>query len=313
MVNTMNDEMIVEVRNLTKKFGPANAKSVAVDNISFSIKEGEIVGFLGPNGAGKTTTIQMLLGLVIPTSGTIDIFHKSLFQHREEILSEMNFSSTYTHLPWRLSVFENLYVVALLYSVKNARDKVAEVIKKMNLEEIKDETIDKLSSGWITRVNLARTFLNNPRLILLDEPTASLDPEGADEIRKKILEYRKREKATILWTSHNMAEVEEVCDRVIFLHKGKIIAEDTPRGLAKTIKFCRVSFIIEEKQDEFLRIIAQNKWKAIVSDKFITIELVEEDIPLLIQILAEEEISYSEISIDKPTLEDFFISTARKK
>jgi len=309
----MNDEMIVEVRNLTKKFGPANAKSVAVDNISFSIKEGEIVGFLGPNGAGKTTTIQMLLGLVIPTSGTIDIFHKSLFQHREEILSEMNFSSTYTHLPWRLSVFENLYVVALLYSVKNARDKVAEVIKKMNLEEIKDETIDKLSSGWITRVNLARTFLNNPRLILLDEPTASLDPEGADEIRKKILEYRKREKATILWTSHNMAEVEEVCDRVIFLHKGKIIAEDTPRGLAKTIKFCRVSFIIEEKQDEFLRIIAQNKWKAIVSDKFITIELVEEDIPLLIQILAEEEISYSEISIDKPTLEDFFISTARKK
>ncbi len=309
----MNDEVVVEVKNLTKKFGPAKAETIAVDNISFSIKEGEIVGFLGPNGAGKTTTIQMLLGLVIPTSGTIDIFQQSLFQHREEILSRMNFSSTYTHLPWRLSVFENLYVVALLYSVKNPKEKVAEVIKKMNLEEIKDETIDKLSSGWITRVNLARTFLNNPRLILLDEPTASLDPEGADEIRKKILEYRKREKATILWTSHNMAEVEEVCDRVIFLHKGKIIAEDTPRGLAKTIKFCRVSFIIEEKQAEFLRIIKQNKWKVIISDKFITIELVEEDIPLLIQILAEEEINYSEISIDKPTLEDFFISTARKQ
>ena len=222
---------IIEVKNLAKKFG----KFTAVDEISFSVNTAEITGLLGPNGAGKTTIIQMLLGLVMPTHGEIKIFGKELSSNREELLQFMNFSSTYTNLPWRITVWENLYVVALLYSVKKPKEKVMEVIKIMELETVKNKTINQLSSGWITRVNLARTLLNNPRLILLDEPTASLDPEAAVKVREVILKYKKENNATILWTSHNMFEVEKVCDRVIFLKEGKIIAIDTPSRLAKTI------------------------------------------------------------------------------
>ena len=307
------DNKIIEVYDLTKKFGSPAGEFKAVDNISFSISEGEIVGLLGPNGAGKTTTIQMLLGLITPTSGTIHIFGKDLIKHREDILSRVNFSSTYTHLPWRVSVWENLYVVALLYSVANAKEKVAEVIRIMHLEEVQNKTIIDLSSGWITRVNLARTFLNTPDLILLDEPTASLDPEGAADTRDEILKYRKKGNATILWTSHNMAEVEEVCDRVIFLKEGKIIAIDTPEGLAKKIPFCRISLMVESGEDKLLAITNLNKWKVLKAEKFISIELIEEEIPYFLNSLAEKSIKYSEISIDKPTLEDFFISIAKKE
>ena len=303
------DKIIVEVKNLTKKFGDFTA----VDDISFTINEGEIVGLLGPNGAGKTTTIQMLLGLITPTEGRIEIFGKDMKKFREEILTLSNFSSTYTHLPWRLTVWENLYVAALLYDVKEPKEKVKNVIKMMNLEEYNDKTIDKLSSGWITRVNLARTFINDPKLILLDEPTASLDPEGAFEIRKEILNYRKTNNTTILWTSHNMAEVEEVCDRVIFLKEGKIIATDTPAGLSKTIRFCRISMMVEKGLDKLTKLVEEKEWKIVSKDRFITIEIREEEIPGFLNTLSQEEVQYSEISIDKPTLEDFFITIAKSE
>ncbi len=308
------DKIIVEVKNLKKRFGPDKKSGLtAVDNISFSISEGEIVGLLGPNGAGKTTTIQMLLGLITPTNGDIKIFGKRLTSFREEILSDVNFSSTYTHLPWRLSVWENLYVVALLYSVENPKAKVEEVIKIMNLTKIKDTTIMELSSGWITRVNLARTLLNDPKLLLLDEPTASLDPEGAESVRQEILQFKKEKNSTILWTSHNMAEVEEMCDRVIFLHEGKILAVDTPQGLASTIKFCRVSLMVKNNQIKLFTLAKEKKWKITVKNYLTTVELVEEDIPSFLNLLAKAEIIYTQISIDKPTLEDFFISSAKKK
>lgn len=307
------NKTVVEVKNLTKKFTSGKKIIKAVDNISFSIKEGEIVGLLGPNGAGKTTTIQMLLGLITPTKGEIDIFGKKLKNHREEILQVMNFSSTYTHLPWRLSVWENLIVVALLYSVENPEEKVNEVIKIMKLAEVKNKTIIELSSGWITRVNLARTFLNSPKLILLDEPTASLDPEGAYDIRNEIINYRKEKQATILWTSHNMAEVEEVCDRVIFLHKGKVVAEDTPEGLAGTIKICRISLMVKEGQKKLEKICSENNWQYRISGRFSTIETTEQEIPILLSKLIENNIDYSEISIDKPNLEDYFIQKAKER
>lgn len=300
---------VIEVKNLRKKF----KKFVAVDNISFLVREGEIVGLLGPNGAGKTTTIQMLLGLVTPSSGTINIFGGNLKENREKILQRVNFSSTYTNLPWRLTVWENLYVVALLYSVDKPMEKIKEIVRLMRLEEIENKIINDLSTGQITRVNLARAFLNTPSLILLDEPTASLDPESAYDIRREIILYTKKYNATILWTSHNMAEVEEVCDRVIFLNRGKIVAEDTPRGLAKTIKFCRVSLIIDSRYTQFLKIIKEKRWKLLSSEKFTSIELVEDDISKLMQLLIKERIHYSEITIDKPTLEDYFISMAKNK
>lgn len=303
------DKVVVEVNNLTKKFG----SFTAVDDISFEIKEGEIVGLLGPNGAGKTTTIQMLLGLITPTGGRIEIFGKDLRKSREEILSLSNFSSTYTHLPWRLTVWENLYVAALLYDVEKPKEKVKKVIGMMDLEEFENTTIDKLSSGWITHVNLARTFINDPKLILLDEPTASLDPEGAFEIRREILSYRKTNNTTILWTSHNMAEVEEVCDRVIFLKEGKIIATDTPTGLSKTIRFCRISMMVEKGLEKLTKLVEEEEWKIVSKDRFITIEIREEEIPGFLNTLSQEEVQYSEISIDKPTLEDFFITMAKSE
>lgn len=317
----MVEKKIVEVTNLTKIFVKTNSpipffakkrKTTAVNNISFSIAEKEIVGLLGPNGAGKTTTIQMLLGLITPTSGTITIFGKNFIKNRKEILKKINFSSTYTNMPWRLTVWENLYVVALLYGVESPKEKIMHIMKLLNLERRKEAQVGELSSGWITRLNLARTFLNNPKFILLDEPTASLDPESASQIREQILRLRREFGTTVLWTSHNMAEVEEVCDRVIFLKGGKIIAEDTPNGLAKRITKVRVSLMIKDGKKRLNDIVKLAGWKALAKGRFVNIELDEKSIPILLNTLAEKKIDYSEISIDKSTLEDYFLSIARE-
>lgn len=305
--------VVVDVKNLTKKFGRGSKEVIAVDDISFSINEGEIVGLLGPNGAGKSTTIQMLLGLITPTSGTVNIFGKQFENHREEILGRMNFSSTYTHLPWRQSVWENLYVVALLYSVKSPRAKVDEVINLMHLEEVRNTEVGGLSSGWVTRLNLARTFLNDPEFILLDEPTASLDPEAAAQVRTEVMKKRKISKITILWTSHNMAEVEEVCNRVIFLQKGKIIAEDTPENLAKRIEFCRINLMIIDGQKRTLSWCKEQNLNATAAGRYVSVQLKEKEISSFLSKLADIRVEYEEISIDKPTLEDFFISIAKNK
>lgn len=303
----MRQANLVEVAQLTKRFSKTNA----VNHISFSIKKGEIVGLLGPNGAGKTTIIHMLLGLITPTSGSIEIFGKNLSTHQSEILQSMNFSSTYTHLPLRLTVWENLYVVALLYSVADAAKKVDDVIHIFSMDQYKDTAVNDLSSGWVTRLNLARTFLNDPQFILLDEPTASLDPESADEVRKQILTKQKKDGMTILWTSHNMAEVEKVCDRVIFLHKGKIIAQDTPEGLARRIHISRVRFLIEEK-GSIDKLTKSYNWSIRHEGRFVIVELAEKEIPQLLALLTSNNIVYNEISIDQPTLEDFFLSTVKE-
>lgn len=308
-------DAIVEVKNLTKVFikeykNPFRPKRkiTAVNDISFKIKKGEIVGLLGPNGAGKTTTIQILLGLITPTAGEIFILGKNFSLQRKEILKELNFSSTYTHLPWRLTVWENLYAVALMYGIKNAKERVSEVIKLMKLETKRNSEISDLSSGWTTRTNIARIFLNRPKFILLDEPTASLDPEAAEEIREEILKFRKKEGTTILWTSHNMPEVADVCDRVIFLDHGKIIAEDTPEGLARRIKKCRVSLVVKDGRKRLHKISRENNWQLSVKEPTSLIELNEDEIPKLLFQLSQKGISYEQISIDKPTLEDFFLS-----
>lgn len=303
----MKQANLVEVSQLTKRFSKINA----VNHISFSIKKGEIVGLLGPNGAGKTTTIHMLLGLITPTSGSIEIFGKNLSTHQSEILQFMNFSSTYTHLPFRLTVRENLYVVALLYSVVKPAKKVDEVISIFSLDPYKNTAVTDLSSGWITRLNLARTFLNDPQFILLDEPTASLDPESADEVRKQILTKQKKDGMTILWTSHNMAEVEKVCDRVIFLHKGKIIAQDSPEGLARRISISRVRFLIEHKSS-LDKLVYAYKWNVQYEGRYVVVTLNEREIPQLLSLLTSSHIVYNEISIDQPTLEDFFLSTVKE-
>jgi len=300
---------ILEVKNLTKKFG----KFTAVNNISFDLKEGEILGFLGPNGAGKTTTIDMILGLIKPTSGEVRIFDLPFEQNRVKILQQMNFSAAYVNLPWRLKVWENLYTFARLYEVDNYQKKVANLLEEFKMKDLKDYKTDALSSGQLTRLYLCKAFINDPKLLLLDEPTAFLDPDVADLTRKYIVERVRKTKTSVLFTSHNMAEVTEICNRVIFVNHGKIIAEDTPYGLAKKIKFCRVKllFTVDKKKVETL--LTNYQYQFSWQDKELTVEVKEENVGQLLGRLSLAKLKYYQITIEKPTLEDFFIKVAREK
>lgn len=221
--------ILLRVRNLTKKYNGFTA----VDGVSFEIREGEIVSLLGPNGAGKTTTIQMLLALVSPTSGDIEIFGENLKGHREDLLSRMNFTAPYSLLPYNLTPKEGLTVFAFLYGVRNYKQKVKFLLDEFRLSELVSKKIGQLSSGEQMRLGVAKAFVNNPKLLLLDEPTASLDPPTARELRAKILKLIRESSGAVLWTSHNMREVEAVSDRIIFLSRGQIMADDTPRNLKK--------------------------------------------------------------------------------
>lgn len=220
-------ENILEVKHLSKSYDGLEA----VRDISFSVEEGKIVGLLGPNGAGKTTTINMVLGLLTPTSGSIEIFGKDFAVNREEILHKVNFAAVYAQLPGNLSVWQNLYIFARLYGVPDARRKIQELMKEFDLEKFSNSRAGFLSSGEQSRLNLAKALLNNPRLLLLDEPTASIDPSTSQIVRSRIRDYARRNGAGVLWTSHNMNEIEEVCDRVLFVSHGKILLEGKPREL----------------------------------------------------------------------------------
>jgi ABC-2 type transport system ATP-binding protein len=214
---------IVQVRHLTKRFGDF----VAVNDISFDIQPGEILGLLGPNGAGKTTTIQMMLGLITPTGGTIRMFGLDLATHREIIMQQVNFSSTYISMPYSLTVEENLRVVARLYGMRNVEQRLDEVVKQLEMEEMRHKLTRKLSSGQMTRLTLAKAILTEPKVLFLDEPTASLDPDIAHKIRALLQDVRRSTGLSMLYTSHNMREMEEMSDRIIFLQRGKIVAEGT--------------------------------------------------------------------------------------
>jgi len=218
---------VLQVTNLTKRFG----EFVAVNDLSFFIKPGEILGLLGPNGAGKTTTIHMLLGLITPTSGSIRVFGLDLAKERERILQQVNFSSTYIAMPMALTVEENLWVVARLYGLSDIARRVDDVVKKLEMEEFRHKVTRKLSSGQMTRLTLAKAFLTEPKILFLDEPTASLDPDIAHKIRALLKEERRSAGLSILYTSHNMREMEEMSDRIIFLQRGKIVAEGTAREI----------------------------------------------------------------------------------
>ena len=318
---------MVEVKNLTKKFQTSRSilnrlrrdktqsKSdvIAVNNISFQIKEGEILGLLGPNGAGKTTTIDILLGLIKPTKGSIKIFDLPFEKNREKILGQMNFSAAYVNLPWRLKVWENLYTFARLYEVPDYRKEVDKLIKEFGVSELKNKLMADLSSGQVARVQLCKAFVNSPRLLLLDEPTVFLDPDVADFTRKFIIQKVKKQGTTILFTSHNMSEVSQLCDRAIFLDKGKIIAEDTPLGLSKRIKFCRVRLLFSTLQEKVKKLLENYQYKFWEDDRQFVVEIEEQKVGQLLGRLSLAHLKYYEITIEKPTLEDFFLKVTRKK
>ena len=215
------------VENLTRTFG---ARTV-VDSISFSISPGEIVGLVGLNGAGKTTTINMILGLLTPTTGSIRIDGLDIATAREAALARTNFSAVYAPLPGNLTVAQNLRIFGMFYDVENLTRRIDEMIAQFDLERFRNTRCGLLSSGEQTRVSLAKALLNAPRLLLLDEPTASIDPSTADTIRNQIRDYAKSKQGAVLWTSHNMYEVEAVCDRMMLLARGRILIEGDPRLL----------------------------------------------------------------------------------
>lgn len=219
--------LILSVTSLRKTYG----RTLAVDDVSFAVRPNEIVGLLGPNGAGKTTTIDMVLGVLRPDAGTIHINGTDLAARRSVAIAHTNFAAVYTPLPGNLTVFQNLHVFALLYGVPDARTRVDALLAQFDLTRFRDTKCGVLSSGEQTRVGLAKAMLNSPRLLLLDEPTASLDPATAREVRQAILQFARQGKGGVLWTSHNMYEVEEVCDRVLFLSHGRILLEGDPRTL----------------------------------------------------------------------------------
>jgi ABC-2 type transport system ATP-binding protein len=218
---------VIEVKNLYKEFN----KVPAVNGLSFEVHEGEICGLLGPNGAGKTTTIQMILDLITPTSGEIKVFGMDMKHHREEILSTMNFSSPYVSLPGNLTAWENLATFARLYSVKDVKGTIESLADFFEIRALLPKMTSSLSTGQLARLNLTKALLNSPKLMLLDEPTSSLDPDIADRTRKMLLKIRNERKVTMLYTSHNMEEVEEICDRVIFIQNGKLKDAGTPADL----------------------------------------------------------------------------------
>jgi ABC-2 type transport system ATP-binding protein len=230
--------MLVQVENLTKQFNDFTA----VNGVSFGIERGEIVGMLGPNGAGKTTTIQMILGLITPTAGEVQIFGKSMTTDRQEILQRMNFTSPYVAFPFRMTVQENLNVFARLYGITDRRQRIDEMLELFDVARLRDKPIARLSSGENTRVGLAKAMLNDPELLLLDEPTAYLDPEIAGQVKQALLEANRERGMTILYTSHNMAEVEELCSRIVFLNHGRVIATGSPIEITHAI--------LKEERDE---------------------------------------------------------------
>jgi len=213
------NEVAIEVKDLNKKYH----NTFAVKNINFNINKGSIIGLLGPNGCGKSTTIGMLLGLIKPTSGEVIINNQNIENDRSNLLQKMNFISPYIELPKKLTIEENLKVYGRMYGVKNLKNKIEEMMETLNLTEFKKRKTGELSSGQKNRVSLAKALINDPEIILLDEPTASLDPDVADYVRGIIEKFSSNNAKTILIASHNMNEIERLCDEVLMMKKGEII------------------------------------------------------------------------------------------
>ena len=220
-------ERAIEVEDLTKYFGEV----LAVNSIGFDIKRGTTCALLGGNGAGKTTTLSMLLGLLLPNRGRITILGVDMLQQRYQVLPRMNFTSPYVDLPQRLTVWENLSVYARLYGIKHSRQRIDQLGEELDIRGFMRRAYGTLSAGQKTRVALAKSLLNEPEVLLLDEPTASLDPDTADRIRSHLMDYQARTQATLLLASHNMPEVERMCSNVVIMREGVIVDQGTPKVL----------------------------------------------------------------------------------
>jgi ABC-2 type transport system ATP-binding protein len=304
---------VLTVTELTKVY-KGRKPVTAVDHLTFELGRGEILGLLGPNGAGKTTTIQMLLSTLKPTSGRIEYFGKSLAQDRESILALVGYASAYSKLPVHLAIEENLDVFGRLYGMSsNARkERTKELMTRFGVWDLRRRTMAGLSAGQTTRVMLAKAFLARPRIALLDEPTASLDPDIAHEVRAFVRAQRDEAGVSILYTSHNMDEVAEICDRVLFLDRGKIAAVGTPEELAASAASTRIRFIVERGLDDLIHTGEAWGLAVTVERETVEVEIDEHHVAEFLQELALKAVTYTHISLLKPTLEDYFLMLARR-
>jgi ABC-2 type transport system ATP-binding protein len=301
-------ETILEVEDLVKDFGAMRA----VDRVSFRVARGTIVGLLGPNGAGKTTTIHMLIGVTLPSGGAIRYFGRDFGRHRRACLQRINFTSAYNWLQGRISARENLLVFAHLYGVKDARAKIRALAEQLEAADLLDVRFWDLSAGQKTRVNLIKALLNDPELILMDEPTASLDPDIADKVITLIEQLRVERGLSILYTSHNMDEVARLCDEVIFLDRGRIVAQDTPRALTRRIGGAQLRFAFAGDRALAERALARaGQAYRFLDPATVVVETREPQIPEVIFRLGEAGIAVTDLELSKPTLEDVFLQIAR--
>lgn len=305
----MSSKNVLCVNDLRKEFSSKRGTFVALDGISFTLKPGEILGLLGSNGAGKTTTIQILLSALTPTSGQISYFGKDFFKYRSEVLKNVVFASTYVSLPWKLTIKQNLGIFGRLYGMggRALSQRIDELLDRFGILSKKHMPVATLSAGQITRLVLVKAFMVRPKIVLLDEPTASLDPEIASAVRELILQERDREGISILFTSHNMSEVAQVCDRALVLKKGKIIADDLPENLARSAASSTLRLVIPEKMAEAEALANRLNAPCQIDHHSIALTLDEKFIARYLSALAREGIEYSGIEIIEPTLEDYFI------
>jgi len=303
-------EIILEVEKLVKKYGSFRA----VDDISFTIPRGKVIGFLGPNGAGKTTTIHMLLGITLTNGGNIKYFGKDFAQHRLYCLQRINFTSAFNTLLGRISVWENLLVYAKLYQVKQAKEKILKLTEYFEISDLLPVLYQNLSAGQKTRVNLVKSLLNDPELILMDEPTASLDPDIADKTLTLIEELKRERNLAILYTSHNMHEVTRICDEVIFLDHGKIVAQDTPLNLTKRISSSVIRLTVDNNKDILEKYLQENQQQfSFLDNHTIAISTQERLIPEVLFGISRTGVYITDIEIQKPTLADVFLQISRKE
>lgn len=309
---------VLEVSGLTKIY-PAEKKGkkpfTAVNNVSFALNEGQILGLLGPNGAGKSTTISMLLGNLTATAGTISYFGKDFMAHHSEIMGSVTFASTYIRMPWRLTVMENLRIYAYLYGVSENtfKARAKKFLSFFGVWNQRDKTMNNLSAGQITRIMLAKAFIPHPKVVLLDEPTASLDPDIAHQVRDFVRAQQAEYNTSVLYTSHNMDEVADLCERVLFLKDGTIIANDTPEELARSLHTAHMTLRIEDGLKRVNRFCREQGLEVTVTERDARISIDEQNVAAFLMLLANEGITYSQISIDTPTLEDYFLSMSTQK
>lgn len=306
-VKDLSKEFILKSKNKTTRFK-------ALDQLSFQLYQGEILGLLGPNGAGKTTTIQMLLGLLKPTNGSIVYFGKNFKQYRSESLQNVAFASTYIDFPWRLTVEENLDVYARLYGLDKAtrRKRIDNFLSFFKVREQKNKMMVQLSAGQRTRVMLVKAFLAYPKIVLLDEPTASLDPDIALDVRDFVKLQKHKYEVAIIFTSHNMAEVSDVCDRVLFLQKGRLVICDTPENLVANLGKTKLKLNVGDGVKRTKKICVNRGLDINIDGRKVIVKIDEKDIASFLGELAKEGVDYKEINIIKPTLEDYFLMLSKR-